>query len=96
MTKQEKIREGLERTIVDERLILGYSGKLASKILSYLHSQGVVIEVERELPEYPYPLVTQIAGEMEIIDTWHKIYNEAQSDMLKAGYVAVVPIKEEK
>ena len=50
----------------------------------------VVVDREAELPKYPYPLVTQIAGEKEIVDTWHQVYDKAQQDMLKAGYVKEV------
>jgi len=97
MTKQEEIREGIINILEP----YAFSGTITSSdgyyffcdkaddvitaILSYLHSQGVVIKVERELPPNPY------IG----MDDFAFIYQAAQKDM--AGYVAVVPlIKEEK
>ena len=56
---------------------------LASKILSYLHSQGVVIKVERELP-------IKIAGQENI--SYCAGYHDACHQRLKAGYVAVEPL----
>ena len=50
MTKQEKIREGLEDIF---STLEGGRGeaehKLADDVLKYLHSQGVVIKNERDL-----------------------------------------------
>ena len=62
MTKQEEIREGIAKIEVgnlwdmeDNRIgalcEIGKDG--ASRVIDYLHSQGVVIQVERELPEIP-------------------------------------------
>ncbi|KKN11220.1 hypothetical protein LCGC14_1028780 [marine sediment metagenome] len=51
MTKQEEIREGV-KLILSEELDIGYEGQLLNDdevaviLLSYLHSQGVVIKVE--------------------------------------------------
>lgn len=89
MTKQEEIREGMEKLVSEA---YWYEGKrnivvdIAKKMLLYLHSQGVVLKVDRELPEtwrvtYSDP------------PTPNKAYEYGQSDgkqdMLKAGYVAV-------
>ncbi len=83
MTKQEEVRDGLQK-IVD-----GYDSTLpidkpcphcevVIKILNYLHSKGVVIKVDRELPPAPWAVyrIDEIAG-------------KTQQSMLKAGYVAV-------
>ena len=88
MTKQEEIREGVYKQIRSD--VVGHSrtSYLAEGIINYLHSQGVVIKVDRELPDN---------------EVWHKVEREfeaycaGRNDMLKAGYVAVEPlIKEEK
>ena len=47
MTKQEEIREGLSDLIYG----LAYRPPDVDAILRYLHSQGVVIKVDSELPE---------------------------------------------
>ena len=47
MTKQEEIREGLSDRIYG----LAYQPPDIDKILKWLDSQGVVIEVEREVPK---------------------------------------------
>ena len=60
---------------------------ITDKILSYLHSQGVVIKVDRELPQITpaeYPVVPEAI-----------VAQRTQQDMLEAGYVAVEPIIEE-
>ena len=55
-------------------------------ILNYLHSKGVVIKVEGELPRGK----SNIGIETDI-DVFYP-YNEAQDDMLKAGYCKVEEI----
>lgn len=58
------------------------------EILTYLHSQGVVLRVDKELPEMPKWAVLKgmpISGANGITFV-------AQQDMLKAGYVAVEPL----
>ena len=52
-----------------------------SDILSYLHSQGVVIKVDRELPK-------------EISKYFPKMGKHFQREMLRAGYVETVPLLE--
>ena len=52
-----------------------------------LHSQGAVIQVESELPEY--------VGAVSMLDRLTKmIAEEVQQAMLNARFVAVIPIKE--
>ena len=66
---------------------------LASDILSYLHSQGAVIKVGGELPQNPHELHKRGTYYYEIPDlTIFNVYNQAQQDMLNAGYVAVEPL----
>lgn len=64
MTKQEKIREGMAMIVYNKDLdsqpaipfnkqsdeIRGVWLEYADEILSYLHSQGVVIKTDREMP----------------------------------------------
>jgi len=68
MTKQQEIREGIERTL-DELLFSpseskdGYTYKLAGcidNLLKYLHSQGVVILVQYEAHTFKHdPLIEE-------------------------------------
>jgi len=99
VTKQKKIQAKAHQIIEANLLICGGIPLLTLKgleeLFTYLHSQGVVIKVDRELPKYPYPLVTQVTGGMEVVDTWQKIYDETQQGMLEVGYVAVEPIIKE-
>jgi len=56
LNKREKIREGLRTIIRKEMLYLrhgreeSFIGQLEISLTYYLHSQGVVIKVEGELP----------------------------------------------
>ena len=59
--------------------------KKVDQLLSYLHSQGVVIKVERELPQCP----------SNRDDTVRLIWEEAQQAMLNAGFTATEPLIEE-
>ncbi len=60
MTKQEEIREGISNLIDNNynarnpsypELIAFQPMKFLNELLPYLHSQGVVIKVDRELPD---------------------------------------------
>ena len=97
MSKQEEIREGVGKRLdlyidegsVEERLI-----KRADKILSYLHSQGVVIKVERELPE---SWVVTYGGEAPTPDRAYVAGQEdGKADMLEAGCGFFEPLVEVK
>jgi len=55
-----------------------------NKLLKYLHSQGVVIKVERELPFADWITVPP-----------SEIAKYTQQNMLKAGYKAVEPLIKE-
>ena len=102
--KQEEIKKGTARLLFNlgqKPYNIDAWGKLplpirgiylshAGEFLKYLHSQGVVIEVDRELPEPIY------AGCLDIPENIKEIYIQGkidyQQDMLKAGYVAVEPL----
>ncbi len=82
MTKQEEIREGiLNWLLCSTNLSQCKASSGADSILRKLHSQGVVIKVDRELPKVCNKL-NPIARADE------------QQDMLKAGYIAVEPLVE--
>ena len=97
MNEQVEIRKGVEN-IVQE-----YSGfeipewQLTEEIMTYLHSQGVVIKVDRELPPVGWfwknckqqrNKPAKICLECPFVDY--------KTGKIKAGYVAVEPlIKEE-
>ena len=100
MTKQEEIREGMR-----SRLTYTFdftTDEITTEILSYLHSQGVVLKVDRELPKLDLlaidwvcplnhnPTTPYEKGEVE------RLKRFAQDVLIYAGYVAVEPlIKEE-
>ena len=97
MTKQQEIREGIVsiakqwfsnngfayQTMPNDRSFEG-------DLLAYLHSQGVVIKAEKELPENNF-ICNLVTGE-KYQDAG---YRNAQRDMLKAGYVVVEPLIKE-
>lgn len=101
MAKQEEIKKGLERICAKVRLIeaghdsQGIYGAMGYKylepkvdeILSYLHSQGVVIKVDRELPH----LMPQVPN-----NEYSEGYCAGESNILniliEVGYVAVEPL----
>jgi len=99
MTKQEEIREGIERII----LATYHAGAIGTNIgdalevstgelLAKLHSQGVVIKVDMELPEFPLPMQGDLLSYEEQIG-WKRMI---AFFLHKADYVAVEPlIKEE-
>ena len=84
MTKQEEIREGLRAKLFE----LGVTNKgfVIRQILEYLHSQGVVLKVDRELP---FPMCTVRMNDPRYQDG---AMIHAQKLMLEAGYVAVEPL----
>jgi len=102
MTKQEEIREDAivitkdqlwrEGIRDEQRLVVGAT-LIVDGVFSRLHSQGVVIKVDRELPKTesekclpPFSVFYRgILLEQE---------KKAQQDMLKASYVAVEPLIE--
>lgn len=85
MTKQEEIRKGIEK----------YTEAPAA-LWAYLHSQGVVIKVDREYPDF-----TSCTEKDEIIahqymwgdrDWYASGQGNAYDVMTEAGYVAVEPL----
>lgn len=101
MPKQEEIREGIAHQQVTMPLNMPkqfVGTDLADRIIEYLHSQGVVIKVERELPKSPDTdyLISQYEGEeatAEDVTLMHlNGIEKGKSLMLRAGYVAVEPL----
>lgn len=88
MTKQEELREEM----IDQLgLIFPISRDITTKatveLLKALHSQGVVIKVDRELP----PLISRDMYDKKEIE----IAIKQARLMLRAGYVAVEPLIKE-
>lgn len=87
MTKQEEIREGM--VALFHEMGLGEtidSETFQQRILFYLHSQGVVIKVERELPKVRYTVkVYDNTDSRNIGYAFRKAYEQA-------GYVATEPL----
>lgn len=93
MIKQEEIREGIAIQSygthvgeVDNRKHY----ELADKVIQFLHSQGVVLKVEGELPEMKDIILGATWEEQRNVS-----YSQSQQDMLKAGYEATEPLIEE-
>lgn len=84
MIKQEEI----------DRILTRYTGRTGihlDVVKRELSKAGVVIKVDRELPENPYTFEEPTYTITQMIDGWmHKGYEKAQEDM--AGYVAVEPL----
>lgn len=75
----ENLREEIGNLISDCVNRQSFTAEDLDQILNSLRNQ---IE-QMELPQYPYPLASQIAGKLEVVDTWHKIYDDAQQELLK-------------
>ena len=109
MTKQEEIQKWIKETIlraikwaVEEGMTDGYLDMYADEFLKYLHSQGCVIKVDRELPtEKGVSLPFKVSPELsmpvqkQIVETAIKAYERAEQDVVEAGYVATVPLIKE-
>ncbi len=96
MATREEIREGVAKELArqDDELIWGHIKAEsqavflfeANQILSYLHSQGVAIKVERELPEPGYM----------VAPGWKKVgWHSACKYMKRTGWEATEPLIEE-
>jgi len=101
MAKQEEIREGFIKQVcldLEEGLPIV---DVATRGFNYLHSQGVVIKVDRELPESPDAdyLISQYDGEKASAEDVALMHlngiEKGKSLMLKAGYVAVESLLKE-
>ena len=93
MTKQEEIQAGMAQYIklVGNKPDVYTPEMCAEDLMEYLHFEGVVIKVERELPD------------KNVNHTWYKDefgeagkigYDLAVKDMCDADYVAVEPLIE--
>lgn len=94
MNKQEEIGKEVFNFIYTGLVEGERYGDIADSILYYLHSQGVVIKVEKELP-----ITTGLYGKPLPIngsDDYNKGQIKGQQDMLDAGYVAVESLIEEE
>jgi len=72
--------------------------ELTKLIISYLHSQGVVIKVDKELPDTMLTKTYKGNKRNNISTTYtlgDKLAKDYQREMLRAGYLAVEPIIEE-
>jgi len=118
MDKQEEIKEGLAQNLamlegcpwnnlLEKHDCLGTPTKgtfrwRATTILKYLHSQGVVLKVEKELlSKYTIPITNATSGSNTRSSTWmedyrkEEIYDKAQQDMLNAGWRYTEPLMKE-
>ena len=102
MATREEIREGIEKFVSEAYWYEGEKNMvvdITSRLVNYLHSQGVVIKVDRELPLNKMTCNMKIIGEPEAtkqvqdeIRREMAIWEEVQRDILQAGYVAVEPL----
>ncbi|KKN29273.1 hypothetical protein LCGC14_0845790 [marine sediment metagenome] len=60
------------------------------ELLQYLHSQGVVIKVDKKLPENRWPSSNYVSHPH--FEPSHDAVSEAQQDMLKAGFTKTEPL----
>ena len=100
MTKQEEIRKGIAKRLYAEHYSISKEDTfettykryqvecldMADVALSYLHSQGGVMKVDKGLPEN---VVQEFSPEYD------NGYHRGEMDMLKAGYVATEPLIKE-
>ena len=98
MTKQEEIREGIDWVLTSQVEPQYYGTNLRDRLIKKLDELGVVIKVDRELPwdeDIPKEYNELACGAEDDTDNIaRQCYLLAQADMLKAGYVATIPIKE--
>ena len=99
MTKQEEIREGMHLILCDgEPNIIGEPCphcKHAKELLDYLHSQGVVIKVDRELPTNFYHVAEGGDFEQQAKRREFIAGERMKVCMTNAGYAAVEPLVKE-
>lgn len=101
--KQEEIREGIKNfvsTITEggedgaELREDDWDGSWADSILKYLHSQGVVLKVDKELPKNPHGF-TDRERRLHLYECCESCHKAERESMLKAGYVAIEPLIKE-
>ena len=91
MTKQEEIREGIADCLPGAGNTTTNLWDTVDEIISCIHSQGVVIKVERELPDIA-GFTIGISNPLEAYRAGQKDYQYSVSN---AGYVAVKPLIKE-
>jgi len=109
MSKREEIRKGMSYKIIELVNALDESpDKETSRriwdnffldLFEYLHSQGVVIKVDRKLPYSKYvDGIFNSRKKSQAMDYIEKnaIYEDAQLDMLKVGFAVVESLIEVK
>jgi len=86
MTKQEEIMQGVKPILKELRNEAELLGRVninphLDKLLAYLHSQGVVIKIDRELPD-------------DLMEGQASFDKQTYTVMLKqSGYEAVEPLR---
>jgi len=112
MTQQEEIREGIKKILkrFENTAFYPYSSSIleatSAEIINYLHSQGVVLKVEGELPKGKYERAELVDPSRLVyrlktgeyydglhLDTAKIAYSLAQQDM--AGCVFTAPLIKE-
>jgi len=104
MTKQEEMREGMlvpliKHYLTGKRLTVIDYNRIADEQLAYLHSQGVVIKVEKEPPLIFLKDAEEHDtkwAESNFTDSLQEFGKETQRNMLKVGYIATEPLIKEK
>ena len=99
MPSREEIREGTREWLIEMDTCHNedcgdakcdsscpYLNKIVDKFLVYLHSQGVVIKIDRELPDLVIdPQTNRLRVPVDVMN-----------EMLKAGYTAWKPLVEKE
>jgi len=88
MTKQQEIREWIEMHLRLAPVPLDDIESATTTLLAYLHSKGVVIKVDRELPGNIYK-------NHKMANALH-VFHGTQQDMLCAGFASVEPLFDTK
>ena len=96
MATREEIEKALARELRDLKHKSYDSLQAAQWILGILSSQGVVIKVDRELPDNPYKRKPRVEGyDLDYRQDLDIASFFTQRAMLEAGYVAVEPLIKE-
>ena len=106
MTKQEEIRSGIEKFVSEAYWYEGEKNivtDITKQLISYLHSQGVVIKVDKKLPdtylgwrklEKKTKKMPDYGGGMFEDNVASVQDSHTKKVIRKAGYVAVEPLIE--
>jgi len=109
MTKQQEIREGIEKKI-KIGIDFGFSSaEIAKEVIEYEDSQGVVIKVDGDTTDFIKCPCDDCTAEHKLIDEWGYFCDLAcgqrsqwisrcvgANEARNAGYVAVEPLIEEE